>query len=122
MSTIFIGSDHAGFECKKVIFNHLKKLADTDYTNIDYIEDVGCYSESAVDYPDIAKELCNSMKPYFTTGITRAYGVLICGTGEGMCMVANKYEGCRAGVAWKPEIAKAIREHNNANVICLPAR
>lgn len=62
------------------------------------------------------------MKHHFVLGRSNTFGILICGTGEGMCMVANKYEGCRAGIAWKPEIAKAMKEHNNANVLCLPAR
>lgn len=106
---MFIGSDHAGFEIKKALVKALPTL-----------QDVGCTYEEVsrgCDYPDIGHRVANHV--VFTEG---GRGVLVCGTGEGMCMTANKHAGVRAGVAWNPEIARAIREHNDANVVCIPAR
>ena len=107
---IVIGSDHAGFESKQMISNFLKAQG--------YIvEDVGCYNTNAVDYPDIAHHLCSE---YIDTALY-PFGILICGTGQGMSMAANKHCGVRAGIAWNKDIAKLLREHNDANVLCLPS-
>lgn len=105
---VFIGSDHAGFELKRSLIEAIPTL-----------QDVGCFPTQVpqgYDYPDIGHRVANHV--VFTEG---GRGILVCGTGEGMCMVANKHPGVRAGVAWKPAIAQAIREHNDANVLCLPA-
>lgn len=110
-STIFIGSDHAGFSLKCELINFLSN----NYNGVLY--DVGCHDEQPVDYPDISENVCENIKLN-----PNAFGILICGTGQGMAMSANRYNIIRAGVAWNAEIAKMMREHNNANVLCLPAR
>lgn len=109
---IVIGSDHAGLELKNKLIAYLKTK-----NVIGIIEDVGCYSNASCDYPNFAHALSKNLfdGPYH-------FGILICGTGQGMAMTANKYNHIRAGVCWSPEIAKLTREHNNANVLCLPAR
>ena len=109
MDNVFIGSDHAGFELKAALLEAFPDL-----------RDVGCTREqmaNGFDYPDIAHHLASQV--LLQPGNR---GVLICGTGTGMCMSANKHPGIRAGVAWKLSIAQDIREHNNANVLCIPAR
>ena len=107
---IVIGSDHAGFESKQFISSYLRN-------NGFIVEDIGCYNTQSMDYPDIANKLCGD---YIESQIY-SFGILICGTGQGMSMVANKYAHIRAGVAWNEKIAKLLREHNNANVLCLPS-
>lgn len=105
-----IASDHAGFERKQQILNWLEKEGHT-------ITDFGTHSEESVDYPDFVHPLAHHLlaNPY-------ELGILICGSGEGVCMTANKYAHIRAALVWKPEIAALTRQHNNANVICLPGR
>jgi ribose 5-phosphate isomerase B len=108
--TIAIGSDHAGFELKQEMCNYL--------TNKGYsMVDLGPNSADSVDYPDFAHKVASSVE----TGITQL-GILICGSGNGVCITANKHHGVRAALAWAPELASLARQHNNANVICLPAR
>jgi ribose 5-phosphate isomerase B len=108
--TIAIGSDHAGFELKQEMCNYL--------TNKGYsMVDLGPNSADSVDYPDFAHNVASSVE----TGITQL-GILICGSGNGVCITANKHHGVRAALAWAPELASLARQHNNANVICLPAR
>jgi ribose 5-phosphate isomerase B len=110
MKNIIIGSDHAGFELKTKIIEYLKN---NDYN----VEDVGCYSIESVDYPDFAHKVASAVnKGNFTKGI------LICGSGNGVCMTANKYKNIRAAIAWNKQIAYLARLHNDANIICLPAR
>lgn len=109
--SIVIGSDHAGFELKNQLVDYIKKNI-----HFDKLEDIGCYNSDPCDYPDFAHLLCKSISE------SPSIGVLICGTGEGMAMTANKYRFIRAGIAWNTSVAKAIREHNDANVLCLPAR
>lgn len=107
---IVIGSDHGGFELK----THIKKyLADN---NIEY-KDVGCFNEESVDYPDIAKALCGEI----TSGNAER-GILICGTGIGISIAANKIDGIRAAVCTDEYCARMCRHHNNANVLCLGGR
>ena len=106
---VIFASDHAGFQLKNVLLSHLSKLG---Y----HVEDVGCYTETSCDYPDFAHQACKKIGQGFDCA------VLFCGTGQGMAMTANTYERCRAAVVWDTDIAKATREHNNANVLCLPAR
>jgi ribose 5-phosphate isomerase B len=105
-----IASDHAGFERKQQILNWLEKEGHT-------LTDFGTHSEESVDYPDFVHPLVRHLEenPY-------ELGILICGSGEGVCMTANKYAHIRAALVWKPEIASLTRQHNNANVICLPGR
>lgn len=107
---IAIGADHAGYEVKRVIIAFLKKKGHQ-------VEDFGCYSEESIDYPDYAHPVCESIEK----GINK-YGVLICGSGNGISMAANKHSGIRAALSWNPEIAELGRLHNNANIVSIPAR
>jgi len=106
---IAIGSDHAGFDLKEFIKEKFEK--EINWT------DMGPSSADRVDYPDYAHQVAESV-----SNNTVDLGILICGSGNGVCMTANKHEGVRAGLAWESELASLAREHNNANVICLPAR
>ena len=108
--TIPIGADHAGFALKERLKAELEKLGFG-------VEDVGTRSEDSVDYPDFAHQVADRVEH----GAARR-GVLLCGTGLGMSYAANRHHGVRAAVAWTPEIAKLAREHNDANVLVLPAR
>ena len=105
-----IGADHAGFLLKEVIVAHLKS---TGYEVIDF----GCFSDSSIDYPDYAHPVAELVEK--NIGII---GVLICGSGNGINMTANKHQGVRSALCWKKEIAELARQHNNANIITLPAR
>ena len=105
--TIFIASDHAGFDLKKQILNTVKAK----------LIDLGVNTEDSVDYPDYAKKLVSKIK---TTENSK--GILICGSGIGMSIAANRDKNIRAGLAFKSEIAKLMREHNDANVLVLPGR
>lgn len=107
---IAIAADHAGFEEKE----NLKKTLDE--IGIDY-EDMGTYSCDSVDYPDYARKVGEAV-------VDGQYdrGVLLCGSGTGMAIAANKIPGVRAAVAWNEDIAKLSRQHNDANVLAIPAR
>ena len=105
--TIFIASDHAGFDLKKQILNTVKAN----------LIDLGVNTEESVDYPDYAKKLVSKIK---TTENSK--GILICGSGIGMSIAANRDRNIRAGIAFEPEIAKLMREHNDANVLVLPGK
>lgn len=107
---ISLGTDHAGFDVKKSVINFLQSLGHD-------VIDCGTFSKDSCDYPDFAKEVATNI----LTGKAEK-GVLICGTGIGMAMAANKVKGIRAGVCWNEETAKLIALHNNANIICLGAR
>lgn len=107
---IAIGADHAGFEEKEKIKRTLDELG------IEY-EDVGTASSDSVDYPDFARRVAERV----ARGEAEQ-GLLFCGSGTGMAISANKVKGVRAAVAWSPDIARLAREHNNANVLALPAR
>lgn len=109
-TTLPIASDHAGYELKEFL---KIKLAEAGYS----IRDFGTYSTESVDYPDIAHSVCTLVD---NGQYSRA--ILICGTGNGMCMTANKYPNIRAGLCWNNEIAGLIRKHNDANILCLPGR
>jgi ribose 5-phosphate isomerase B len=107
----FMACDHAGFELKE----HLKSLF---FANSDFeLRDMGTGSLDPVDYPDIIHRTAIQMK-----ATPEAKGVFICGSGNGVCITANRYSHLRAALAWKVEIARLARQHNNANVLCLPAR
>jgi ribose 5-phosphate isomerase B len=107
---LYIGSDHGGYEMKGQLVEHLKG-AGHDVT------DLGCFSEDAIDYPDIAREVCEKV-----VGNAEAKGVLVCGTGIGMEMSANKFKGIRSTVATDENMAEMSRRHNDANVITLGGR
>ena len=104
---IFIASDHAGFDLKKQILNTVKEN----------LIDLGANTEESVDYPDYAKKLVSKIR---TTKNSK--GILICGSGVGMSIAANRDRNIRAGIAFEPEIAKLMREHNDANVLVLPGK
>jgi ribose 5-phosphate isomerase B len=107
---ISIGSDHAGFQLKGKVIELL--------TTLDYVaEDFGCFSEESVDYPDIAHPVCESIENKQSD-----LGILICGSGNGISMAANKHQGIRAALSWTPEIAEMAKLHNNANILTMPAR
>ena len=107
---VAIGGDHAGFEYKKII---LRWLQEQNFETADF----GPYTPDSFDYPDSVHPLCEAIE-----NRDYDYGILICGSGNGVCMTANKHQGIRAGLVWDMEVVKLIRQHNNANVICLPAR
>lgn len=110
MEIIAIGSDHAGFELKKKIIEHLGSLNCR-------VLDKGCYSEERTDYPDYAHEVAHEV---LNKGA--GLGILLCGSGNGIAMTANKHKGIRAALCWNTEIATLARQHNDANVLVLPAR
>jgi len=107
---IAIGADHAGFEYKEAIGEWLAGLG---YQ----IQDFGTNSTESVDYPDFAHPTAS-----FVESGEAAFGILICGSANGVAITANKHQGIRAGLCWDNEVAKLIRMHNDANVICIPAR
>lgn len=106
---IIIASDHAGYELKEHIIEH--------FNNEFEWENMGTFSSESVDYPDYAHPLAEKV----ATG-EYEYGILICGTGNGIGMTANKHPGIRAAICWNKEIAALARQHNNANILVLPAR
>ena len=106
---IYIASDHAGFELKTSIIVFLKTKHN--------IIDCGCYSMERADYPDYAHKLAQELSNDPT-----AMGIVICGSGNGINMTVNKHIGIRSALCWNIEITKLARQHNNANVMALPAR
>lgn len=107
---IIIAADHAGFEGKE------KMKSVLDDIGVEYV-DIGTNSSDSVDYPDFAAKAAEAVaKGEYEKGI------LFCGSGTGMAIAANKIHGARAAVAWSPEIAALSRQHNNANILALPAR
>lgn len=107
---IVIGGDHAGFEYKSTLIGILEQ---DGYT----VVDKGTYSTDSTDYPDYAHPVANMV----ANGESDA-GILICGSGNGVCMSANKHKEVRAALCWDVELAELARQHNNANVLCIPAR
>lgn len=105
-----IGSDHAGFALKQKLIAFLKGLG---YT----VEDHGCYSEDSIDYPDFGHSVAEKV-----ASDPSLRGILICGSGNGINMTANKHREIRSALCWKKEIAELARQHNDANIIALPAR
>lgn len=108
--TIPIGCDHAGFEMKQAIIKHLQ---DKGFSVIDK----GCYSEDSIDYADFAHPVASMVEN--NPGMK---GILLCGSGNGINMTANKHQGVRSALCWTTEIAALARQHNDANIITLPAR
>lgn len=110
IKTVGIASDHAGYPLKKFVIQYLEEHG---YPYKDY----GTYSDMSCDYTDFGHELANGIES------GEVYpGIGICGSGEGISMTLNKHQGVRAGLAWIPEIAHLIRQHNDANVLVMPGR
>jgi ribose 5-phosphate isomerase B len=107
---IVIGCDHAGFELKSKIITHLSERGFE-------VKDMGCYSEDSIDYADYAHPVAFEVEE--NSDVT---GILICGSGNGINMTANKHQGVRSALCWTPEISKLAREHNDANILTLPGR
>ncbi len=107
---IAIGNDHAGYELKVVV---LKWLEEQGYE----VKNFGTDSPESVDYPDYVHPVAEAVeKGAFD------FGVLICGSGQGVSFTANKHQGIRAALCWQEDIARLSREHNNANILCMPGR
>lgn len=105
---IAIGSDHAGFEYKEILKEYL-----TAYE----LKDFGTYTTDSVDYPDFAHPLASAVE-----NNEFDFGILVCGSANGVAITANKHQQIRAAICWENEIAALARQHNNANVLCIPAR
>lgn len=108
--TIAIGADHAGFEYKSLLIDYLSNKGFQ-------VKDFGTYAADSVDYPDFAHPVSEAVE-----GGDFKLGVLICGSANGVAMTANKHAGIRAAICWTEEIAGLARQHNNANILCIPAR
>lgn len=111
MKTVYVASDHAGFELKQFI---LKNFSLDGFI----LKDFGPSTSDRVDYPDFADEVCEAV----SRSSTDSSGLLICGSGQGMAIRANKYGPIRAALCWNEEIVQLSRGHNNANVLCLGSR
>jgi ribose 5-phosphate isomerase B len=105
---IAIGADHAGFEYKEAI---------SKWLNADNLKDFGTYSSASVDYPDFAHPVASAVE-----NGEFDFGILICGSANGVAITANKHQGIRAAICWNEELAVLARKHNNANIVCIPAR
>ena len=107
---IAIGSDHAGFEYQQAI---IQWLTEKGYA----VKDFGTHSADSVDYPDFAHPVADIVE----SGEV-AFGILLCGSANGVAITANKHQHIRAGLVWENEVASLVRRHNNANIVCIPAR
>lgn len=107
---IAIGSDHAGFEYKETLIDYLKEEGFA-------VKDYGTFSKDSVDYPDFAHPVAQSVGDKL-----HPKGILICGSANGVAMAANKHKEARAAVCWGSELAALARQHNDANIVCIPAR
>ena len=107
---IGIGADHAGFSYKQQIIQWLNEKG---YM----VKDFGTYSTDSVDYPDFAHPTAEAVEKGEV-----AFGILLCGSANGVAITANKHQGVRAGLCWNSEIVSLVRAHNNANILCIPAR
>jgi ribose 5-phosphate isomerase B len=105
---IAIGADHAGFDYKEIVKTYLKSHE---------VKDFGTHSLDSVDYPDFAHPVANAVESKEFD-----FGILICGSANGVAITANKHQHIRAAICWKNEIAALARQHNNANILCIPAR
>ena len=107
---VAIGCDHAGYDYKEAIISFL------DGKNVTW-KDFGTHSADSVDYPDFAHPVANEVESK-----KAAFGILVCGSGNGVAITANKHQHIRAAICWGEELAELARKHNNANIICIPAR
>lgn len=105
-----IGSDHAGYHYKEMLRHALEAQG---YT----VKDFGANSDESSDYADFAHPVSNSVESSEST-----FGVLVCGSANGVAITANKHAGIRAAICWTPELASLARAHNDANIVCIPAR
>ena len=105
---IAIGADHAGFEYKKQLIESL---------NVAEVKDFGTYSDASADYPDFAHPVALGVESGDFD-----FGILVCGSGNGVAITANKHQGIRAAICWNEELAERARSHNDANIVCIPAR
>ena len=108
--TIALGSDHAGFEYKEELKKDLEKQG---YQ----VKDFGVYNAESADYPDVAHPVAEAVEKKQCE-----MGILVCGSANGVAITANKHQGIRAAICWVEELASLARQHNDANVLCLPAR
>ena len=109
-SSVIIGSDHAGFHLKEACGRHLRELGIT-------VIDVGTHSSESVDYPDFVHPVASAVEEG-----EHPMGLVVCGSGQGASMTANKHQGIRCALCWTPEIAALARQHNDANVLSLAER
>ena len=114
MKRISLGSDHAGWKLKQTIKEYLHQKIGLEKVEIN---DWGCYSDERCDYPDFAHKVAEDIENKKCD-----FGILICGSGNGINMTANKWSGVRSALCWKPEIAEMSRLHNDANILTLPGR
>ncbi len=110
MKEIAIGCDHAGYSLKEKI---VKELKENGYS----VNDFGCHSEESVDYPDFGHQVAQEVERS-----SDKKGIVICGSGNGINMSVNKHKNVRGALCWNEEIAMLARQHNNANILALPAR
>ena len=110
INKIAIGSDHAGFDLKEKVIEHLRQKGVK-------VEDFGPFNSERADYPDYAHPVANAVENKEVD-----LGILICGSGNGINMTANKHQGIRSALCWREDIAEMARLHNDANIIALPAR
>lgn len=107
---VAIGCDHAGFDCKEDLISFLEGEGVV-------FKDYGTYNKDSVDYPDFAHPVASAVEKG-----EAAFGILLCGSANGVAITANKHQGVRAAICWGEELAELARKHNDANVICIPAR
>jgi ribose 5-phosphate isomerase B len=107
---VAIGSDHAGFDYKEDLISFLEGKGIP-------FKDFGTHSRDSVDYPDFAHPVASAVE-----NGEASFGILLCGSANGVAITANKHQSIRAAICWGEELAKLAREHNNANIICIPAR
>jgi ribose 5-phosphate isomerase B len=107
---IAVGADHAGYEYKTIIVDLLQQKGLQ-------VKDFGTYSKDSVDYPDFAHPVALAV-----ANGEASVGILICGSANGVAITANKHQGIRAAICWQTDLASLARQHNNANIICIPAR
>ncbi len=105
-----IGSDHAGYTMKETLMVYLRSLGHE-------VKDYGCFSQDSIDYPDFAHPVAKHISAH-----PQSLGILLCGSGNGISMTANKHAAIRCALCWDEEIAQLARQHNDANIVALPAR
>ena len=110
LQPIAIGADHAGFEYKSAIINWLTEKGFK-------LNDMGVKENKSVDYPDYAHPVATAVE-----NAEASFGILLCGSANGVAITANKHQGIRAALCWQKDIAELARQHNNANIVCIPSR
>lgn len=115
---IFLASDHAGFRMKQF----LKEKLSEKYSGQIELIDLGPTDETSVDYPDFAKKVASEVQKAWFAGVETTAGILVCGSGQGIAMAANRFKGVRAALCWDKVSARLSREHNNANILAVGGR